>query len=180
LLTIAKLPTDSSCWQLGSSRNSNRRSLLFRLRPYLHSDFELLYKLDQQCFASDIAYSRAELSSYVERKNSFTLVAEDTEGQTTAEKIAGFITVEITREGYGHIITIDAHPKHRRKGLGTLLLQGAEKKIKALEGFMVALEVAVDNTAAITFYKRHKFNVLKTLPRYYNGKVDGLLMTKRL
>jgi ribosomal protein S18 acetylase RimI-like enzyme len=153
---------------------------LFRLRPYVHSDFEHLFKLDQQCFPPGIAYSRAELSSYVERKGSFTLIAEDSEGTTAAEKIAGFVTVEITREGYGHIITIDTRPIHRRKGLGTLLMQGAEKKIKALEGFMVALEVAVDNTAAITFYKRHKFNVLKTLPRYYNGKVDGLLMTKRL
>ncbi len=157
-----------------------REVSLFRLRPYVHSDFENLFKLDQQCFPPEIAYSRAELSSYVERKGSFTLIAEDSEGTTPAEKIAGFITVEITREGYGHIITIDTRPKHRRKGLGTLLIQGAEKKIKALEGFMVALEVAVDNTAAITFYKRHKFNVLKTLPRYYNGKVDGLLMTKRL
>jgi [ribosomal protein S18]-alanine N-acetyltransferase len=153
---------------------------LFRLRPYVHSDFEQLFKLDQQCFAPDIAYSRAELSSYVERKGSFTLIAENPEGKTAAEKIAGFVTVEITREGYGHIITIDTRPQFRRQGLGTLLMEGAEKKIKALEGFMVALEVAVDNTAAITFYKRHKYNVLKTLPRYYNGKVDGLLMTKRL
>jgi ribosomal protein S18 acetylase RimI-like enzyme len=153
---------------------------LFRLRPYVHNDFEQLFKLDQQCFPPDIAYSRAELSSYVERKGSFTLVAEDSDGKTNAEKIAGFITVEITREGYGHIITIDTRPQHRRKGLGTLLINGAEKKIKDLQGFMVALEVAVDNVAAITFYKRHKFNVLKTLPRYYNGKVDGLLMTKRL
>jgi ribosomal-protein-alanine N-acetyltransferase len=154
--------------------------LLYRLRPYVHSDFEQLFKLDQQCFPPEIAYSRAELTSYVERKGSFTLVAEDTEGKTNAEKIAGFVTVEMTREGYGHIITIDTRPQHRRKGLGTLLISGAEKKIKDLEGFMVALEVAVDNTPAITFYKRHKFNVLKTLPRYYNGKLDGLLMTKRL
>jgi ribosomal protein S18 acetylase RimI-like enzyme len=154
--------------------------LLFRLRPYVHNDFEQLFKLDQLCFPPEIAYSRAELSSYVERKGSFTLIAEDTEGKTNAEKIAGFVTVEMTREGYGHIITIDTRPEHRRKGLGTLLMAGAEKKIKALEGFMVALEVAVDNTPAITFYKRHKFHVLKTLPRYYNGKVDGLLMTKRL
>ena len=153
---------------------------MFRLRPYVHSDFETLFKLDQQCFAPDIAYSRAELSSYMARKGSFTLVAEDPDGKTPSEKIAGFITVEMTREGYGHIITIDTRAAHRRKGLGTLLMQGAEKKIKDLEGFMVALEVAVDNISAITFYKRHKYNVLKTLPRYYNDKVDGLLMTKRL
>lgn len=153
---------------------------MFRLRPYVHSDFEHIFKLDQQCFAPDIAYTRAELSSYVERKGSFTLVAEDSEGKTAAEKIAGFVTVHLSREGYGHIITIDTRAQHRRKGLGSLLIQGAEKKIKDLHGFMVALEVAVDNDAAINFYKRHKYNILKTLPRYYNGKTDGFLMTKRL
>ncbi len=153
---------------------------MFRLRPYDKKDFEHLYKLDQQCFPPGIAYSRAELSSYIARKNSFTLIAESPEGKSAAEKIAGFITVEMTNKGYGHIITIDTRPEHRRKGLGTLLMEGAEKKIRDLEGFMVALEVAVDNAPAITFYKRHKYNVLKTLPRYYNGQVDGLLMTKRL
>jgi [ribosomal protein S18]-alanine N-acetyltransferase len=153
---------------------------LFRLRPYDKNDFEHLFKLDQQCFPADIAYSRAELSSYVARKNSFTLIAENPEGTTAAEKIAGFITVELTHNSYGHIITIDTRSQYRRQGLGTLLIEGAEKKIKDKEGFMVALEVAVNNTAAIEFYKRHKYNVLKTLPCYYNGKVDGLLMTKRL
>ncbi len=152
----------------------------FRLRPYETKDFELLYKLDQQCFPPGIAYSRAELSSYVERKGSFTIVAEWPEGKTNAEKVAGFITVEMTSRSYGHIITIDTRPEHRRRGLGTLLMEAAEKKIRDLDGFMVALEVAVDNAPAIAFYKRHKYNVLKTLPRYYNRELDGLLMTKRL
>lgn len=153
---------------------------MFRLRAYDKSDFEHLYKLDQVCFPPGIAYSRAELSSYIARKNSFTLVAEYPEGKTAAEKIAGFVTVELTHNSYGHVITIDTRPQFRRQGLGTLLIEGAEKKIKDKEGFMVALEVAVDNAAAISFYKRHKYNVLKTLPRYYNGDLDGLLMTKRL
>lgn len=153
---------------------------MFKLRPYEHKDFEHLFKLDQECFPPGIAYSRAELSSYIARKGSFTLVAEFQEGKSAAEKLAGFITVEMTPKGYGHIITIDTRPQHRRKGLGTLLMEAGEKKIRDLDGFMVALEVAVDNAPAISFYKRHKYTVLKTLPRYYHRELDGLLMTKRL
>ncbi len=153
---------------------------MYRLRPYTNGDFEHLYKLDQQCFAPGIAYSRAELSSYVARKGSFTIVAEDPERTNAAEKIAGFITVEMTPKGFGHVITIDTRPQHRRKGLGTLLMEAAEKKVRELDGFMVALEVAVDNAPAISFYKRHKYNVVKTIPRYYNRELDALLMTKRL
>jgi ribosomal protein S18 acetylase RimI-like enzyme len=44
----------------------------------------------------------------------------------------------------------------------------------------VFLETAVDNLAALTFYKRHGYSVLRTLPRYYQGSVDGLRMEKRL
>jgi ribosomal protein S18 acetylase RimI-like enzyme len=44
----------------------------------------------------------------------------------------------------------------------------------------VFLETAVDNAAAIAFYERHGYRVLQTLPRYYHGELDALLMGKRL
>ncbi|HYE23887.1 MAG TPA: N-acetyltransferase [Clostridia bacterium] len=148
---------------------------MFRLRPYQKGDFEQLFKLDQQCFPPTIAYSRAELSSYIERKAAFTIVAE-----TEDRRVAGFVTAEMHPKGYGHIITIDTRPEYRRQKLGSLLIDAAERKVRDLDGFMVVLEVAVDNKGAISFYKRHGYTLLKTLPRYYNGQVDGLFLTKRL
>jgi ribosomal protein S18 acetylase RimI-like enzyme len=44
----------------------------------------------------------------------------------------------------------------------------------------VVLETAVDNTAAVSFYKRHRYNVIKTLPRYYSNGVDAFVMKKDL
>jgi ribosomal protein S18 acetylase RimI-like enzyme len=44
----------------------------------------------------------------------------------------------------------------------------------------VSLEVAVDNEVALRFYKKKGYSVLRVLPRYYPGSVDGLLMGKRL
>lgn len=161
----------------------------FRLRAYQNADFEELFKLDQQCFAPGIAYSRAELSSYIQRKNSFTIVAEivqsdeaDSQQNGTSKKprIAGFITVEIHLKGYGHIITIDTRPELRRHKLGSKLIEAAEEQLRDKDAFMAVLEVAVNNDAALRFYKKHNYRVLKTLPRYYNGEVDGLFMTKRL
>jgi len=38
----------------------------------------------------------------------------------------------------------------------------------------------VDNIAALSFYKRHGFNVVKTIPRYYSNGVDALLLEKDL
>ena len=163
---------------------------MIRLRPYNHADFEDLYKLDQKCFDQGIAYSRAELSSYIERKGSFTIVAEVVpenaapappgSGNPPKHKIAGFVTVTMDPKGFGHIITIDTHPDMRRKKLGTTLIEAAEKEVRERGGFMVVLEVAVNNLAAIKFYKLHRYATLRKLPLYYNGKTDGLFMSKRL
>ena len=44
----------------------------------------------------------------------------------------------------------------------------------------IYLETAVDNAAAIAFYKRHRYDVIKTMPRYYLNGVDALVLEKNL
>lgn len=173
---------------------------MYELREYKKSDFDELWKIDQQCFDREIAFSRPELASYIERRHSFTFVAEvaptaepSGDPPTTAtpvspkqnepnprRPIAGFITVEMNKQAYGHVITIDVLGEHRRHGLGTMLLQAAENRVRKINGFMLVLEVAVNNDPARAFYERHGFKVIKTLPRYYAHKLDGLFLTKRL
>lgn len=171
---------------------------MYELREYKKSDFDELWKIDQQCFDREIAFSRPELSSYIERRHSFTIVAETMPetAEPTAEAaptnnskpsapkprrlIAGFITVEMNKQAYGHVITIDVLAGHRRNGLGTMLLQAAENRVRKINGFMLVLEVAVNNDPARAFYERHGFKVIKSLPRYYAHKLDGLFLTKRL
>jgi len=157
---------------------------VFHLRPYDKRDFDRLWKIDRLCFEPEIAFSRPELSSYIARRHSFTIVAEaaPSPGGKSGERpfIAGFITTEMARNGIGHIITIDVLAEHRRSGLGTQLLFAAEEQVRKLEGFMVVLEVAVNNAPARAFYERHGYKVVKSLPGYYNRKIDGLFLTKRL
>jgi ribosomal protein S18 acetylase RimI-like enzyme len=38
----------------------------------------------------------------------------------------------------------------------------------------------VNNSAAISFYKKRDYTVLSTAPRYYEGKLDALVMGKKL
>jgi len=174
---------------------------VYELREYKKSDFDELWKIDQQCFDREIAFSRPELSSYIERRHSFTIVAEiaanpaaptgepaPSAAPASARQsaphprrpIAGFITVEMNKQAYGHVITIDVLEAHRRNGIGTMLLQAAESRVRKINGFMLVLEVAVNNDAARSFYERHGFKVIKSLPRYYAHKLDGLFLTKRL
>jgi ribosomal-protein-alanine N-acetyltransferase len=79
-----------------------------------------------------------------------------------------------------HVFTIDVHPDYQRSGLGTQLMREAEQRFAEAKCRSILLEVAVDNLAAISFYKRHGFSVLKSLPRYYNNSIDGLLLGKKM
>jgi len=148
----------------------------FRLRDFHGKDFDTLWKIDQQCFPAGIAYSRFELKVYMKRRNSFTLVAEG--GESAA--VLGFIVAECARQRSGHIITIDVLPVARRSGIGAELLRAAETRLAAAGCERVMLETAVDNTAALAFYKRQSYFLIKTIPRYYGNDVDAFVMQKDL
>jgi [ribosomal protein S18]-alanine N-acetyltransferase len=144
------------------------------IRDYRPSDFEALWKIDQLCFARGISYTRRELGFYIGRKVSLTLVAE------RGEQIVGFVVVEHDRHGQGHVITIDVLPDERRSGLGSRLMAAAEDRLRSLGCSTVILETAVDNAAAIAFYKRHGYSVIHVLPRYYLDSIDALVLAKEL
>ena len=139
--------------------------------------------IDQSCFRPGIAYSAFELKTYLERRTAFTFVAEGTEPPGTASgqagRIVGFIVGERTR-GIGHIITIDVVQPARRHKVGSALLELAQKQLQLSNCAVVRLETAVDNVSALSFYKRHGYHVIQTIPRYYSNGVDALLLEKHL
>jgi len=144
------------------------------IRDFDAEDFETLWRMDQECFPAGIAYSRHELNAFVRGKSSFTLVAVD-EKSGVAE---GFIVAHAGVSG--HIITIDVAERARRSGVGSQLLRAAEERLRARGALVVGLEAAVDNQAALAFYKRHGYSVIRTWPRYYSNGVDALVLSKSL
>jgi len=148
----------------------------FSIRDFEPKDLETLWRMDQQCFPPGIAYSKQELKAYIRERGAFTLVAED--GAKNAGTAVGFI---VAYNGpTGHVITIDVIAAARRTGVGSLLLQAAEERLRASGSRAVGLETAVDNLPALAFYKRHGYSVARTWPRYYSNGVDALVMRKAL
>jgi [ribosomal protein S18]-alanine N-acetyltransferase len=160
----------------------------FALRDFQAEDFETLWRIDQQCFASGISYSRVELATYLRRPGAFTLVAYSSKannlgvqgGDKSSCCTLGFIVAEAGSRGRGHIITIDVLPDARRAGVGSQLLRVAEERLWAANCHTVILETAVDNQAALSFYKAHGFTVVKTIARYYSDGLDALVLQKDL
>lgn len=154
-----------------------------RLREFHPSDFEAIWRLDQVCFDEETAYSKLELEHYIGLKNSFTLIAEaELEAKSQrSTALCGFIVAQRRRGGFGHIITIDVDPDFRKHGIGTKLLTAAQERLAREGCHTMYLETAVNNLAAIAFYKRHHYSVVRTIPRYYHASgLDAFLMSAKL
>lgn len=162
----------ASVRKTGVSKVSPEKTVIRDFRP---EDMDELYEVDQICFPPGIAYGREELSYYIQQPQAFTLVAEWRKNQ-----IGGFILVQKMRRGIAHLVSIDVRPEARRMRIGTELMHAAEERLWSGEWRALYLETAVDNLAAIQFYKRHGYSVVKTIPRYYRNEIDALLMVKQM
>ncbi|HMK21423.1 MAG TPA: N-acetyltransferase [Terriglobales bacterium] len=158
-----------------------------KIREFRQGDFYKLWEIDQKCFPRGISYSQVELLSYIRRPKSFTLVAERVSGSDASgvgnrksPGPVGFIVAEAGPWQAGHVITIDVLAEARRSRLGSRLLSGAEDRLRELGCTWVFLETAVDNTAAIAFYKRQGYFLVKTVPRYYATGVNAFVLKKDL
>jgi [ribosomal protein S18]-alanine N-acetyltransferase len=165
----------------------------FEIRESEPADFETLWRIDQECFPPGISYSRAELRVYMRRTGAFTLVAVsppeaiasppgDRRSSTpirTEGTITGFTVAEAYRR-MGHIITIEVMAAARGHGVGSVLLRRAEERLRSLDSEFIELETAVDNLAALRFYKKHGYSVVGTVPHYYSSGVDALELRKQL
>jgi [ribosomal protein S18]-alanine N-acetyltransferase len=159
----------------------------FTVRDHRPEDFDTVWEIDQSCFAPGIAYSRYELKTYMRRGGAFTLVAEAAGDEMQADgevlnqdRVLGFLVAECGRRGIGHVITIDVRAEARRHRVGSTLLDAAELRLRSAQCQLVRLETAVDNVAALSFYKRRGYNVVETIPRYYSSGVDAFLLQKDL
>jgi [ribosomal protein S18]-alanine N-acetyltransferase len=153
----------------------------FTLREAQPKDFDHLWAIDQKCFPAAIAYTRRELNIYMRRRGAFTLLAEIPGAQNHGTPaIAGFVVAESNRRGAGHIITIDVLPEHQRAGLGSKLLAAAEDRLRLAACLSVQLEAAVNNSPAIAFYKRHYYDIVGSIPRYYPGELNAFVLQKAL
>ncbi len=143
------------------------------VRELRADDLEAAYTLDQACFEPGIAYSRAEIRSFLARPGSIALAAE------ADGRLVGFAIAE-RRGRRAHVITIDIAADSRRRGLGRRLFAELSRRLTAAGAREVRLEVDVRNAGAIRFYEGQGFERTRTLPGYYGKGLDGLEMIREI
>lgn len=76
----------------------------------------------------------------------------------------------------GDILTIAVDPDHRRKGIGSALLQAAVAAFARQGGTALFLEVRASNESAKALYQKHGFQQIGVRRGYYQQpKEDGLV-----
>jgi len=143
------------------------------LRSYEPHDFAALHRLDQACFPPGISYSKTTLRYFLMLPSADCVIAED------AGRIAAFVLSE-ENPPLAHIITLDVAEKERRRRVGTALLEQLEANLASRGVRSILLETAIDNEAAVAFWKSHGYRIEATLKRYYLGRIDAYEMRKIL
>lgn len=79
------------------------------------------------------------------------------------------------------ILNFAVRDRDRRRGIGAELLRAAFDWAQSFQATHAILEVRASNWAALSFYERHKFEVVGRRARYYTAPVeDALLLTANL
>jgi ribosomal-protein-alanine N-acetyltransferase len=145
-----------------------------KLRPYHPDDLEVLYRIDQACFAPGVSYSRQELAAFINHRSSKTWVA------AAENQIIGFLVASRVPQRVGHIVTIDVVEPWRRRNIGTALMDAAEDWAGAERLRFICLETAEDNGVAQAFYEKRGYVKLKKITHYYANGAAAWVMVKPL
>ena len=170
---------------LREGKQGYNRDVQYSLRDGKSSDLDTLWRIDQACFPPGISYSRLELAVYMRRPGSFTLIAEQPRPRTKSfgdqpGAILGFLVAQTEAKKTGHIVTIDVVGNLRRSGIGSRLMATAEERLRAAQIESVYLETMVSNNAAVEFYKRHGYEIIRTEEHYYPNGADAYVFAKDL
>jgi ribosomal-protein-alanine N-acetyltransferase len=143
------------------------------VRPYVPGDFELLFRLDRECYPPGIAYTRRLLRWFLAQPGAFCLIAE------AGADIAGFIIADAQGED-GHIVTLDVATAHRRCGVGSRLVIEAERRLSARGVTQVEIETATEDPVAVAFWESRGYRTGGIIPKYYLDRHDAYWMVKAL
>jgi ribosomal-protein-alanine N-acetyltransferase len=133
------------------------------IRPLTAVDLTWLERAHALCF--DDPWSRRELAQILALPGAFGLVARVPNGSAVDDR-AGFALCRLA-PAECELLSLGVLPLFRRRGIGGLLLTAASRRAAPAGARSMFLEVAVDNPAAQTLYRRHGFRPVGRREGYY-------------
>ena len=139
------------------------------LRAWTKEDIDQIAALESVCF-SDPWTKEMLLKSFVSPIFYSVLIEEQGE-------ILGYACETVMFED-AEIAIVAVAPKHRKKGLGKLLMERLENIAISRGAEQTFLEVRKSNAAALALYEGFGFEKIRTRERYYADGEDAFVMRK--
>lgn len=144
------------------------------IRPMQISDLPKVLEIEQDLFPSDAWTEQLFLSELAEVPGSRAVSVIE-----IAEQIIGYASLRfVGREG--DVNTIAIAREFQGKGFGKLLLDWMLETAKLNGVKELFLDVRADNQAAIGLYQKEGFDQIDIRRKYYDHKIDALVMRKKL
>jgi ribosomal-protein-alanine N-acetyltransferase len=153
------------------SRDSSLKPLI---RPAGKDDLPALLDLENISFKEE-TFHKAQLRYLLLKARSHVLVAE-----RKGEIIGSIIILLRPSISNIRIYSLNVHPTCRRVGIGSMLMDAAEKFAKENGFGNITLETGVENLAAQGLYESKGFSVDKQLKNYYKNGEDAFHFIKKL
>ncbi len=142
------------------------------IRQGTPGDLRAVHQLEKACFGRR-AFSRDHVARILRDPSSVTYITME-DGHLVAS-----IMVRLEGE-IARVLSVGVHPRYRNRGMGRDLMGLGEAEAIKRGAQEMALEVSVNNSGAIEFYKLLGYGIRGVLHHYYSWGEDAYLMTKAL
>ncbi len=143
-----------------------------KIRRAEPKDLSSIVEIEGLCFPKETAFPAGMFAYLI--KYSVSLVACEPE-----DRVIGFI-IGYTSGRSGAVYTLDVHPTHRKKGVGSKLVRAMEEELRAQGARAIRLEAALENPEAIELYRKAGYRERELVRNYYGRGKDAVRMWKEL
>lgn len=143
-----------------------------RIRRAVLKDLESM--LAVEAGFGDESFSRRQMRYLIMRARGAVFVAE------RQGAVVGYVAALIRKNSHGRIYSIAVAPACRGLGIASALLDEAVRFLASVPVANVFLEVAADNSPALSLYIKKGFTIRKKMARYYHNGGDAYSMVRPL
>jgi ribosomal-protein-alanine N-acetyltransferase len=137
------------------------------------ADIDQILEIERSSFNHYDAYSLSDFERWYNYNPDLCIVAE------VNGRIAGYVISRIL-PGIGDLASLAINPGYRRRGIGTVLLNAIEQRVKEYGVNEINLEVRKTNLTGLAFWQNMGFVPFGTLPGFYEDGEDAIRMRKIL
>jgi len=146
----------------------------FSIRLFRLSDMDRILQIEHASFGKD-AYDRNLFADFYHKCGELFLVA------VKGRNVCGYMVTCIggrTASGRAELVSIAVDPRHRGKGIASVLMASTLRRLRRRGVVRVHLMVKVTNKIAIRFYEQYGFHKSRIVRGYYEDGADAWRMAK--